>query len=40
MVNIGLDGKTNFFEQKVSEYIHSSSVKSSETWKFDEDEEF
>jgi ribonucleoside-diphosphate reductase beta chain len=40
MVNIGLDGKTNFFESKVTEYVHSSTVKNIENWNFDENEDF
>jgi ribonucleotide reductase beta subunit family protein with ferritin-like domain len=33
---MGLDGKTNFFEQKVSEYSHGSSLKISESdWNFE-----
>jgi ribonucleoside-diphosphate reductase subunit M2 len=32
---MGLDGKTNFFEQKVSEYFHSSSVSVPESWNFE-----
>lgn len=33
---INLDGKTNFFEQKVSEYTHSASVKmSDDSWDFE-----
>lgn len=33
---MNLDGKTNFFESRVSEYIHSSTVKMTEdSWEFD-----
>lgn len=38
MTNICLDGKTNFFEEKVSEYQHSSTVAPTEqSWAFDTD---
>ena len=38
MTNICLDGKTNFFEEKVSEYQHSSTVAPTEaSWEFDTD---
>jgi ribonucleotide reductase beta subunit family protein with ferritin-like domain len=41
MVNINLDGKTNFFEQKISEYVHSSILAPKEdSWNFDENVEF
>jgi len=41
MVNINLDGKTNFFEQKISEYFHSSILAPKEdSWNFDENDEF
>jgi ribonucleoside-diphosphate reductase beta chain len=41
MVNIGLDGKTNFFEAKTSEYMHSSVLSGTEnSWNFEKDEEF
>lgn len=41
MVNINLDGKSNFFEQKVSDYVHSSILAPKEdSWNFDENEEF
>lgn len=38
MTNICLDGKTNFFEERVSEYQHSSTVAPTEnSWSFDGD---
>ena len=41
MVNINLDGKTNFFESKVSEYVHSSVLAPKEdSWNFGEDDTF
>lgn len=40
MVNIGLDGKTNFFELKVTDYVHSSSLKNKINWDFDDNENF
>lgn len=41
MVNINLDGKTNFFEARVVEYFHSSILASKEdSWNFDENDEF
>ena len=35
MKTIGLDGKSNFFEQRITEYVHSSSVSVPETWNFE-----
>jgi ribonucleotide reductase beta subunit family protein with ferritin-like domain len=41
MINIGLDGKTNFFESRVSEYRHSSTLKSDESiWNFQKEDDF
>ena len=41
MVNINLDGKTNFFESRVVEYFHSSILAPKEdSWNFDENDEF
>jgi len=41
MKTISLDGKTNFFEQRVSEYTAATTIKNTEdTWNFDDDEEF
>jgi ribonucleotide reductase beta subunit family protein with ferritin-like domain len=41
MKNISLDAKTNFFESRTTEYIHSSGMKGKEdTWDFDENENF
>ena len=41
MKSINLDGKTNFFEQRVSEYVHSSTTKATEnSWDFQDDCEF
>jgi ribonucleotide reductase beta subunit family protein with ferritin-like domain len=41
MVNINLDGKTNFFESKVSEYVHSSVLAPKEdSWNFNDNDEF
>lgn len=35
MKNMNLDGKTNFFEARVSEYVHSSTAKATEdSWDF------
>ena len=37
MKNMCLDGKTNFFEQKTSEYVHHSTAKSNtESWDIEE----
>ena len=37
MKTICLDGKTNFFEARVSEYQHSSVAKANnDSWDFDE----
>ena len=41
MVNINLDGKTNFFESRVAEYLHSSILAPKEdSWNFNDDDEF
>ena len=40
MDNMNLDGKTNFFEQRVTEYQHSASVSSKSERTFDLDDEF
>ena len=41
MKNISLDAKTNFFESRTTEYIHSSGMKGKEdNWKFDGNENF
>jgi ribonucleoside-diphosphate reductase beta chain len=41
MINLGLDGKTNFFETRVSEYQHASVGKSTDdSWNFDNEDEF
>lgn len=40
MVNIGLDGKTNFFESKNTEYVHSSTLKNTINWEFNDNEIF
>ena len=38
MKSFGLDGKTNFFEARVSEYQHSSTAKPTEdSWDFGDD---
>jgi ribonucleotide reductase beta subunit family protein with ferritin-like domain len=35
MQTFGLDGKTNFFESRVSEYVHSSTSKATQdSWTF------
>lgn len=39
MKMFGLDGKTNFFESRVSEYVHSSTTKATEdSWSFGNDD--
>ena len=40
MESNSVDGKTNFFEKRVSEYRHSSSVQVKKDWAYDEDDEF
>ena len=41
MVNINLDGKTNFFEARTSEYIHSSVLApNGDSWNFGEEDTF
>jgi ribonucleoside-diphosphate reductase subunit M2 len=41
MKNISLDAKTNFFESRTTEYVHSSSLKGKEdNWNFDDNENF
>ena len=41
MVNINLDGKTNFFEARISEYIHSSVLTpNGDSWNFADDDVF
>jgi hypothetical protein len=36
MKTMGLDGKTNFFEQRVAEYFHSSAISMTENdWNFE-----
>lgn len=41
MVNINLDGKTNFFESRVVDYVHSSILAPKEdSWNFNENDEF
>jgi ribonucleotide reductase beta subunit family protein with ferritin-like domain len=41
MVNINLDGKSNFFESKVSEYIHSSVLApNGDSWNFTDNDVF
>ena len=41
MVNINLDGKTNFFEARISEYIHSSVLTpNGDSWNFNDDDVF
>jgi ribonucleotide reductase beta subunit family protein with ferritin-like domain len=41
MVNINLDGKTNFFEARTSEYIHSSVLApNGDSWNFNDNDEF
>ena len=41
MVNINLDGKSNFFESNVTEYFHSSVLApNSNSWNFTEDDVF
>ena len=40
MKNISLDAKTNFFESRTTEYVHSSSLKGKDNWNFDDNEDF
>jgi len=41
MKNISLDAKTNFFESRTTEYVHSSGLKGkNDHWNFDENENF
>ena len=41
MVNINLEGKTNFFESRTTEYVHSSSLSAKEdSWDFKDNDIF
>ena len=41
MINIGMEGKSNFFEERISEYVHSSTLAGTEdSWNFNKNDIF
>jgi ribonucleotide reductase beta subunit family protein with ferritin-like domain len=41
MINLGMEGKSNFFEERVTDYVHSSTLAGTEdSWDFNHDDTF